>query len=251
MSEGSRWNVVDDLLYETLEYHHTRRWSCRTMVLRSPTRRGATRPSPVRTIDGPLHVARRAVGRSCVPTDLGSGPRRMASDLFEPSGSESSGLAGESPLSPSCSTPRRTWSSGRCWSGCHGSPTADSGSASALEGRRPIIDPGHGRRLVALRRTRMALRPIACNAAEPYLSGDEPNPPKGAVSRGGSANAHSLPSVPDRVRRRRGRLHLPHGPRGAGGSHPLGRRAGRVAVALPDGHDPVVSVRMRRAYGVR
>ena len=33
---------------------------------------------------------------------------------------------------------------------------------------------------MALRRTRMALRPIACNAADPYPSGDEPNPPKGA-----------------------------------------------------------------------
>ena len=33
---------------------------------------------------------------------------------------------------------------------------------------------------MALRRTHMALRPIACNAADPYPSGDEPNPPKGA-----------------------------------------------------------------------
>ena len=31
---------------------------------------------------------------------------------------------------------------------------------------------------MAFRRTRMALRPIACNAADPYPLGDEPNPPK-------------------------------------------------------------------------
>jgi hypothetical protein len=54
---GSRWNFVDDLLNETLEYHHVRRWSCRTMVLRSPTRGGATRPSPVRTIDGSYAIS--------------------------------------------------------------------------------------------------------------------------------------------------------------------------------------------------
>jgi hypothetical protein len=43
-----------------------------------------------------------------------------------------------------------------------------------------MIDPCHGRRPLAFRRTHMALRPIACNAADPYPSGDEPNPPKGA-----------------------------------------------------------------------
>jgi hypothetical protein len=32
---------------------------------------------------------------------------------------------------------------------------------------------------LALRRTHMALRPIACNAADPYPSGDEPIPEKG------------------------------------------------------------------------
>src|SRR5215211_5890375 len=97
--------------------------------------------------------------------------------------------------------------------------------ASAIEGRRPIIDPGHGRRLLAVRRTRMALRPIACNAADPYPLGDESYPPKGAIPRGGSAHEYSLPSVPDRVRRRRGRLDLPHRPRGAGRNHRHGRRA--------------------------
>jgi hypothetical protein len=50
-----------------------------------------------------------------------------------------------------------------------------------LHTARPIIDPGHGRRLLAFRRTRMALRPIACNAADPYPLGDEPYPPKGAL----------------------------------------------------------------------
>ena len=35
---------------------------------------------------------------------------------------------------------------------------------------------------MALRRTRMALRPIACNAADPYSLGDEPYPPNGALS---------------------------------------------------------------------
>ena len=61
------------------------------------------------------------------------------------------------------------------------SPTADSGEGdSALEGRRPIIDPCHGRRLLALRSTRLAQRPIAWNATDPYPLGDEPNPPKGA-----------------------------------------------------------------------
>jgi hypothetical protein len=118
--------------------------------------------------------------------------------------------------------------------------------ASALEGRRPIIDLGHGRRLLAFQRTRMAQRPIACNAADPYHLGDEPYPPKGALSRGGSAHGHSLPSVPDRVRRRRRGLHLPHRPRGGGRSLPLGRRAGRVGVALPNGHD---NVRYADAHG--
>jgi hypothetical protein len=42
-----------------------------------------------------------------------------------------------------------------------------------------MIDPGHGRRLLAFQRTRMAHRPIACNAADPYHLGDEPYPPKG------------------------------------------------------------------------
>ena len=32
---------------------------------------------------------------------------------------------------------------------------------------------------MAFRRTRMAQRPIACNAADPYHSGDERYPPKG------------------------------------------------------------------------
>jgi hypothetical protein len=32
---------------------------------------------------------------------------------------------------------------------------------------------------LAFRRTRMAHRPIACNAADSYHSGDEPYPPKG------------------------------------------------------------------------
>jgi len=52
---------------------------------------------------------------------------------------------------------------------------------------RPMIEPGHGRRPLAFRRTRLAQRPIACNAADPYHLGDEPYPPKGALSRGGSA----------------------------------------------------------------
>ena len=44
---------------------------------------------------------------------------------------------------------------------------------------------------MAFRRTRMAQRPIACNAADPYHSGDERYPPKGALSRGGSdMNTH-------------------------------------------------------------
>ncbi len=101
VSVGSRWIVVDDLLYETLEYHHTRRWSCRTLVLRSPTRRGATRPTPVRTIDARFNVARRTVGvAACPPT----------SDLVQAHGS---------------------WSSGQCWSGCYVSPTADSARVTA------------------------------------------------------------------------------------------------------------------------
>ena len=33
---------------------------------------------------------------------------------------------------------------------------------------------------MAFRRTRMAQRPIACNTADPYHSGDERYPPKGA-----------------------------------------------------------------------
>src|SRR5918995_6723600 len=92
----------------------------------------------------------------------------------------------------------------------------------------------------------MVQRPIACNAADPYSLGDEPYPPNGGpLSRGGSA--HALLSVPDRVRRRRGRLHLPHGPRGVGWNVPLGPSAGRVAVALPVGHD----VRYAGAHGPR
>lgn len=63
--------------------------------------------------------------------------------------------------------------------------------------------------------------------------------PERGLSRGGSAREHSLPSLPDRARRRRGRLHLPHGPRGAGSGVRHGRRAGRVEVALPDGHDNI------------
>lgn len=94
---------------------------------------------------------------------------------------------------------------------------------------------------MAFRRTRMAQRPIACNTADPYHSGDERYPPKGALSRGGSAHEHSLRSGPDRVRRRRGPLHLPHCPRGAGRNLKFGRRAGRVAVALSDGHDSVAA----------
>jgi hypothetical protein len=108
-------------------------------------------------------------------------------------------------------------------------------STRTLDG---LVEP-HGRRLLAFRRTRLAQRLIACNAADPYPLGDEPDPPKGGPFRGGSAGEHSLPSSPDRVRRRRGRLHLPHGPRGAGRNLRHGRRAGRVAVALPDGHDNV------------
>jgi hypothetical protein len=48
----------------------------------------------------------------------------------------------------------------------------------ALARRRPIIDPGHGRRLLALRRTHMALRPIACYPADPYPSGGRTVPPE-------------------------------------------------------------------------
>ena len=81
----------------------------------------------------------------------------------------------------------------------------------------------------------MAQRPIACNAADPYHSGDERYPPKGALSRGGSAHEHSLRTGSGRIRRRRGPLHLHHCPRGAAGNLKLGRRAGRVAVALSDG----------------
>jgi hypothetical protein len=35
---------------------------------------------------------------------------------------------------------------------------------------------------LALRPTRMAQRPIACNAADPYPLGDEQHPPKGGPS---------------------------------------------------------------------
>jgi hypothetical protein len=35
---------------------------------------------------------------------------------------------------------------------------------------------------LALRPTRMAQRPIACNPADPYPLGDEPYPPKGGPS---------------------------------------------------------------------
>jgi hypothetical protein len=38
-----------------------------------------------------------------------------------------------------------------------------------------------GRRLLAIRRTRLAQRLIACNAADPYPLGDEPDPPKGGA----------------------------------------------------------------------
>jgi len=54
MAEGSRWIVVDDLLYETPEYHRTRRRSCRTMVLRPPidaAQPGVTRSDHRRQLD--------------------------------------------------------------------------------------------------------------------------------------------------------------------------------------------------------
>ena len=109
--------------------------------------------------------------------------------------------------------------------------------ASALEGRRPIIDLATGDDYWPFGQR---VWPNGLSPATPpirTLWGTNSIPQKGALSRGGSAREHSLPSVPDRVRRRRGRLHLPHGPRGAGRSLPHGRRAGRVAVALPDGHE--------------
>jgi hypothetical protein len=56
-----------------------------------------------------------------------------------------------------------------------------------------MIDPGHGRRPLAFRRTRLAQRPIACNAADPYPLGDKPYPPKGALSQGGSAVGTHIP----------------------------------------------------------
>ena len=45
-----------------------------------------------------------------------------------------------------------------------------------------MFEPGHGRRLLAFRRTRLAQRLIACNAADPYPLGDESYPPKGGLT---------------------------------------------------------------------
>jgi hypothetical protein len=50
-------------------------------------------------------------------------------------------------------------------------------STRTLDG---LVEP-HGRRLLAFRRTRLAQRLIACNAADPYPLGDEPDPPKGGA----------------------------------------------------------------------
>jgi hypothetical protein len=51
-------------------------------------------------------------------------------------------------------------------------------STRTLDG---LVEP-HGRRLLAFRRTRLAQRLIACNAADPYPLGDESYPPKGALT---------------------------------------------------------------------
>src|SRR4029453_16250901 len=135
--------------------------------------------------------------------------------------------------------------------GCYVSPTGD--SARSFGAGRATADHRPRPRATTIGPSANAYGPTAYRLQRrrsvPF--GGRTESPERGLSRGGSAHQHSLPDVPDRVRRRRGRRDLPHGPRGAGGSLPLGRRAGRVAVTLPYGHDPVVTVLMGRAYRVR
>ena len=80
MAEGSRWNVVDDLLYETLEYHRTLRRSCRTMVLR-PATGGAPPGRP------PFGLSTEARHGRPVPMGVGADPRRNITGDASPTGS--------------------------------------------------------------------------------------------------------------------------------------------------------------------
>jgi hypothetical protein len=60
LAVGSRWIVVDDLLYEPLEYHRTLRRSCRTMVSTAADTTRPTRPSR-EAFDEGVHAMRTAV----------------------------------------------------------------------------------------------------------------------------------------------------------------------------------------------